>query len=98
LTASVLLLVSCKVPNSISGFDSHGFETRGNIIYHKDKPFAEIQQITYSLDNRKFVKELNFKLLDVSKQDLIPNMMKHLYKKTRKFEIEVEMDMDEVKL
>jgi len=88
LGCSMLKLEATKPKtNELSHFSAHH-----NTIYYKDEPMAKLQAITYSSEFDGMVKEMNFKLIDSSKSNVIGLMINYL-SKTHSEEIEVEVEV-----
>jgi hypothetical protein len=82
--------VSCSTPSSLSGYSIEGFTMVGNMIYYKGDPYAILQAVTYSLDGKKLVRELNFKILQTSSQELAECMIKYVHSTCKDCEVELE--------
>ncbi len=65
-----------------------------NTVYYEKKPFAELQAMTWSLDNGELVKEMNFKLLNKQNLTLIGGMIDFLSERHQGDEIEVEFEVE----
>lgn len=90
----ILLFSSCSiVPHSLQRYQTDGFSHDGNTVYYHNKPIAAIQAITFSLDGKKLVREINLKVLDPQEQSKIPNLIRYIYNSHHTSEVEVEIDM-----
>ena len=88
LGCSMLKLGATKPKtNELSYFSSHH-----NTIYYKNEPMAKLQAITYSSEFDGMIKEMNFKLIDSNKANIIGPMIDYL-SKTHSEEIEVEIEV-----
>lgn len=88
------LFISCSiVPPSLVRYDTDGFSHDGNTFYYHNKPIAVVQAVTFSLDGKKLVREINLKVLDPQEQSKIPNLIKYVYDSHKTSEVEVELDM-----
>lgn len=65
-----------------------------NVVYYEKKPFAELQAMTWSLDNGELVREMNFKLLDKQNFILVGGMIDFLSERHQGDEIEVEFEIE----
>jgi PDZ domain-containing secreted protein len=92
-----VLIVSCSAYNKITTqkrkeMRQH-YSVENNVVFYDKKPFAELQAMTWSLDNGELVKEMNFKLLDKTNITLIGGMIDYLSDRHQGDEIEVEFDV-----
>lgn len=88
------LFFSCSViPPSLVRYDTDGFSHDGNTFYYHNKPIAVVQAVTFSLDGKKLVREINLKVLDPQEQSKIPHLIKYVYDSHKTSEVEVELDM-----
>lgn len=69
------------------------FSVVHNVVHYKNKPFAELQAMTWSLDNGELVREMNFKLLDKEDLNVIGGMIDFLSDRHQGDEIEVEFEV-----
>ncbi len=69
------------------------FSVVQNVVHYKGKPFAELQAMTWSLDNGELVREMNFKLVDKEDLNVIGGMIDFLSDRHQGDEIEVEFDV-----
>ncbi len=65
-----------------------------NTVYYKNKPFAELQAMTWSLDNNELVREMNFKLLEKEDLNIIGDMIDYLSERHKGDEIEIEFEVE----
>lgn len=70
------------------------FSVQKNVVYYKDKPFAELQAMTWSLDGGELVREMNFKLLDKEDLDVLGGMIDFLSDRHKGDEIEIEFEVE----
>jgi uncharacterized protein YceK len=93
----ILVLVGCGTVRSIffnkNQANKEDFSVTNNIIHYKGKPLAELQAMTWSLDNGELVREMNFKLLDKEDLNVIGGMIDYLSDRHQNDEIEVEFDV-----
>lgn len=91
----ILIIASCSViPKSIQNYDISGFSHDGNTFYYQQKPIAVVQAITFSLDGKKLVREINLKVLNPQEMSKIPHLIRYVYDSHKTVEVEVEVDMD----
>jgi hypothetical protein len=93
----ILVLVGCGSVRNIffetKNANKEDFSVTNNIIHYKGKPFAELQAMTWSLDNGELVREMNFKLLDREDLNVIGGMIDYLSDRHQGDEIEVEFEV-----
>jgi hypothetical protein len=80
---------------------TENFLVKDKTVYYNNRPFAELQAITYSLDNGELVKEMNFKLINHDDLRLIGDLIDFMSDRHQGEEIEVEFmagDISDVKL
>ena len=97
LLSLILLSFGCGSIRSVF-FDNkiankEDFSVLQNVVHYKGKPFAELQAMTWSLDNGELVREMNFKLLDKEDLNVIGGMIDFLSDRHQGDEIEVEFDV-----
>lgn len=92
LIFAILLISGCSVADTHRNHHlTHMFSVENNIIYYEGKPFAELQAMTWSLDGGELVREMNFKLLDKTKErQVLGDMIDFLSIRHPGDEIEVE--------
>jgi len=66
LLFSILSLASCT---TVKKANTEGFTTYKEYILYKGDTVAKLTNVEYSLDNKKFVKEATFRLLDMKHGD-----------------------------
>jgi hypothetical protein len=93
---AIATLVGCGlVKKSLSKkVDKSHFKVVNNIVMYDNKPFAELQAITWSLDGGELVKEFNFKLIDTKDLSVIGGMIDYLSDRHQGDEIEVEFSIE----
>lgn len=91
---SLMLVVSCSVTRNYS---TAGFTIQGNTVYYNGDAMAELEGIEFALDDRKFVREMTFKLLNGSHNDKINHLISFLHQQHPDYEIEVEIDIEHYK-
>jgi hypothetical protein len=93
----VLVLTSCGVGYRIFSPKNerlNDFSVVHNTVYYKNKPFAELQAMTWSLDNDELVREMNFKLLEKEDLNIIGDMIDYLSERHKGDEIEIEFEVE----
>ena len=90
LIAASLTLAAC---NTLRDLDTEGFTSTQNIIYYKGEKVAELSNIEYSLDNKKIVKELTFKLVNQNHGDKVRNLIYYISQKHPGWEIEIDLPL-----
>jgi hypothetical protein len=93
-TVLLLALVSCSVTRQYS---TEGFTIQGNTVYYQGDAMAELEGVEFALDDRKFVREMTFKLLNGSHNDKINHLIAYLHQQHPDYEIEVEIDIEHYK-
>jgi len=98
LLIGVLLLVGCgsivKLFSKGSRIPKEDFSVQKNVVYYKEKPYAELQAMTWSLDGGELVREKNFKLLNKEDLDIIGGMIDFLSERHNGDEIEIEFNVE----
>lgn len=103
----VLVIASCTVMDKAFTRQAEkkkiiqSFSVKDKTVYYNSQPFAELQAITYSLDNGELVKEMNFKLINHDNLSLIGGLIDFMSDRHQGEEIEVEFmaeDISDVKL
>lgn len=90
-----LVLVGCQ---TIKKADCSNWSVdKMAILYQKDS-VATLQAIEYSLDNKKLVKELTFKLLDLKHADKVTELIYFIHTKHPDWEIEIDYPTTNFKL
>jgi len=93
----VVVLFGCasieNLFNEKKNIKKEDFSVAHNVVHYKGKPFAELQAMTWSLDNGELVREMNFKLLDKEDLNVIGGMIDFLSERHNGDEIEVEFDV-----
>ena len=95
----LLLFVGCIYGCSVIGKMkdkkiNNDFSVVHNVVNYKGKPFAELQAMTFSLDNGDLVREMNFKLLNDDDLNLIGDMINYLSDRHQGDEIEIEVNVE----
>lgn len=104
ILVGIALLVGCSLlkKNSVKKASKKDFTVSHNVVLYKNKPFAKLQAITWSLDGGELVKEFNFHLIDTKDVSIIGGMIDFLSDRHQGDEIEVEFEIstesDEFKL
>jgi hypothetical protein len=70
------------------------FSVAHNVVHYKGKPYAELQAMTWSLDDGELVREMNFKLLEKEDLSIIGGMIDYLSDRHRGDEIEIEFEVE----
>ena len=93
-----ILFVGCAAFEKVSSVKRKELREKYTVVnstvYYENKPFAELQAMTWSLDNGELVKEMNFKLLDKQNLTLIGGMIDFLSERHQGDEIEVEFEVE----
>lgn len=85
------LLASCSI---MKKYPTDGFSIEGNIVSYKNTPMAELIGLEFALDDKKFVRELTFKVLPGSDNSVINNLIVFLHEKHPDYEIEVNIEIE----
>ena len=85
------LLASCSI---MKKYPTDGFFIEGNIVSYKNTPMAELTGLEFALDDKKFVRELTFKVLPGSDNSVINNLIVFLHEKHPDYEIEVNIEIE----
>jgi len=80
-------LFSCNVLKNV---DVEGFTSNDNTIFFKGEKMAVLSNIEYSLDNKKLVKEMTFKLVNQDHGDKVKNLIAYINKKHPGWEVEID--------
>ena len=80
-------LFSCNVLKNV---DVEGFTSSDNTIFYKGEKMAVLSNIEYSLDNKKLVKEMTFKLVNQNHGDKVKNLIAYINQKHPDWEIEID--------
>ena len=98
LALLVLAVAGCTVFDNVSSAKRKEllkkYSVKNNVVYYQDQPFAELQAMTWSLDNGELVKEMNFKLIEKKDLELIGGMIDFLSDRHQGDEIEVEFEVE----
>jgi len=97
---SLFAIAGCSTVNKIvknkDKYRKEHYSVQHNVVYFDGKPFAELQAMTWSLDGGELVREMNFKLLDKSRDfQTIGDMIDFLSDRHNGDEIEVEFNVEE---
>lgn len=85
MTSAILL--GCS---SIKKLDTTGFHSEHNTIYYNNDTIATLSAIEYSIDNKKYVKEMTFKLLNLNHADKVKNLLFFIHQRHKDWEIELD--------
>lgn len=95
---ATIFIVGCaplvKIFSKGSKVPKENFSVEKNVVYYNGKPFAELQAMTWSLDNGELVREMNFKLLDKEDLQVIGGMIDFLSERHQGDEIEIEFSVE----
>lgn len=94
-TLAMLSFSSCDV---LKNYPTDGFSISGNVVSYNNQPMAELSGIEFAFDDKKFVRELTFKITDGTHMDKIHNMIAFLHYKHPDYEIEVELPAEYTKI
>lgn len=87
--------VGCTVAKKAKRQSLERFSVEHNVVYYDKKPFAQLQAMTWSLDGGELVREMNFKLLDKTRDlQVTGDMIDFLAERHPNDEIEIEFDVD----
>lgn len=84
---SSAILLSCS---SIKKLDVTGFTSKNNTIFYGKDTVAVLSAIEYSIDNKKYVKEMTFKLLNLNHSDKVKNLLFFIHQRHKDWEIELD--------
>lgn len=87
LIISSAILLGCS---SIKKLDTTGFHSEHNTIYYNNDTIATLSAIEYSIDNKKYVKEMTFKLLNLNHADKVKNLLFFIHQRHKDWEIELD--------
>ena len=68
----ILLLIGCS---TIKKLDTTGFHSDQHTIFYNNDTIATLSAIEYSIDNGKYVKEMTFKLLNMTHSNKVKNLL-----------------------
>ena len=85
LTSAILL--GCS---SIKKLDTTGFTSKNNTIFYEKDTIATLSAIEYSSDNKKYVNEMTFKLLNLNHADKVKNLLFFIHQRHKDWEIELD--------
>ena len=89
------LLIGCT---SIKKIDTAGFHSIDNTIFYEKDTVATLSAIEYSIDNRKYVKEMTFKLTNMNHADKVQNLLYFVHKRHKGWEIEIDYPINNFKI
>ena len=89
------LLTSCV---TIKNIDTTGFASKENTIFYESDTVATLSAIEYSIDNKKYVKEMTFKLVNLNHADKVKNLLYFVHEKHPDWEIEIDYPISNFKL
>ena len=84
---SSAILLGCS---SIKKLDTTGFTSKNNTIFYEKDTIATLSAIEYSIDNKKYVKEMTFKLLNLNHADKVKNLLFFIHQRRKDWEIELD--------
>jgi hypothetical protein len=94
-TLSAMLLISCITLKKV---DTTGFHSSNNTIFYENDSVAVLSAIEYSIDNKKYVKEMTFKLVDMKHADKVKNLLYFVHEKHNDWEIELDYPITNFKI
>lgn len=97
-TIASIILISFSSCNTLKQYSTEGFSINGNVVSYNNLPMAELSGIEFAYDDKKFVRELTFKITDGTNMDKIHNMIAFLHSKHPDYEIEVELPAEFTKI
>ena len=89
----LLILISSAILtgcSSIKKIDTAGFTSKNNTIFYGKDTVAVLSAIEYSIDNKKYVKEMTFKLLNLNHADKVKNLLFFIHQRHKDWEIELD--------
>ena len=89
------LIVGCT---GLKKIDVDGFHSNENVIFYEKDTVATLSAIEYSIDNKKYVKEMTFKLVNMNHADKVQNLLYFVHKKHKDWEIELDYPITNFKL
>jgi hypothetical protein len=87
----LLIVVSCT---GLKRINTDGFSTYQEYILYKQDTVAKLTNVELSLDNKKYVKELTFKLLDMKHGDNGKALIYYVSKNHKGWEIELDYPIE----
>jgi len=84
---SSVILIGCS---TIKKIDTTGFHSDHNTIFYGKDTVAVLSVIEYSIDNKKYVKEMTFKLLNLNHSDKVKNLLFFIHQRHKDWEIELD--------
>ena len=89
----VLILITSAILlgcSSIKKLDTTGFTSKNNTIFYEKDTIAVLSALEYSIDNKKYVKEMTFKLLNLNHSDKVKNLLFFIHQRHKDWEIELD--------
>lgn len=83
---------------TIKKIDISDFSSKENTIFYKTDTVATLSAIEYSIDNKKYVKEMTFKLINMNHADKVQNLLYFIHKRHPDWEIEIDYPISNFKL
>ena len=92
---SSVLLIGCS---TIKKLDTTGFHSDHNTIFYNNDTIATLSAIEYSIDNGKYVKEMTFKLLNMTHSNKVKNLLFFIHQRHKDWEIELDYPITNFKI
>jgi hypothetical protein len=90
-----ILLVGCS---TVKNINTSGFHSKENVIFYESDTVATLSAIEYSIDNKKYVKEMTFKLVNLNHADKVKNLLYFIHQRHPGWEIEIDYPISNFKL
>lgn len=90
-----ILLVGCS---TVKNINTSGFHSKENVIFYDADTVATLSAVEYSIDNKKYVKEMTFKLVNMNHADKVQNLLYFIHERHTDWEIEIDYPISNFKL
>jgi hypothetical protein len=90
-----VIFTSCTAVRNIN---TVGFHSKENVIFYESDTVATLSAIEYSIDNKKYVKEMTFKLVNLNHADKVKNLLYFIHQRHEGWEIEIDYPISNFKL
>jgi len=90
-----MLLVGCS---TVKNINTSGFHSKENTIFYESDTVAILSAVEYSIDNKKYVKEMTFKLINMNHADKVQNLLYFIHERHPDWEIEIDYPISNFKL
>ena len=95
ITLAAVLLASCVTLKKV---DTTGFHSSNNTIFYENDSVAVLSAIEYSIDDKKYVKEMTLKLVDMKHADKVKNLLYFVHERHNVCDIEIDYPITNFKL